>query len=49
MVKIFFTWLIIMIVYTIYKMIFQKERPIPEQVVVKAKNGKTKVIILRNK
>ncbi|MBA7574525.1 hypothetical protein ES708_16334 [subsurface metagenome] len=38
-----------MIVYTIYKLIFQKERPIPKQVVIKARDGKRKIIILRNK
>lgn len=47
--KIIFTWLIIMIFYTIYKMIFKKERPTPKQVVIKARNGKRTIIILRNK
>jgi len=49
MVKIIFTWLIVMIVYTVYKLIFQKEKPIPEQVIIKARNGKRTIIILRNK
>jgi len=49
MVKIFFAWLIVMIIYAVYKMIFQKEKPIPEQVVIKARNGKRTIVILRNK
>lgn len=49
MVKIIFFWLIAMIIYTIYKMIFQKDKPIPEQIVIKARDGMTKIIILRNK
>jgi len=49
MVKIFFTWLMVMIFYAVYKLIFKKERPIPEQVIIKAKNGKRTIVILRNK
>jgi len=37
--KIIFTWLIIMIIFTIYKMIFQKEEPIKFKQIIN-KNGK---------
>ncbi|MBA7546060.1 hypothetical protein ES705_38443 [subsurface metagenome] len=47
-VKIIFTWLIIMIFYAVYKMIFKKKKSIPEQIVIKARDGKTKIVILRN-
>jgi hypothetical protein len=48
---IYFLWLIFLLfVGEFFYILFwqKKEKPIPEQVVIKAKNGKTKIIILRN-
>ena len=49
---IYFLWLIFLLFIGgfLYRHFRQKEkRPLPKQVVIKAKNGKTKIIILRNK
>jgi len=48
---IYFLWLIFGLFVLMFSrmLFFHKDRPIPEQTVVKAKNGKTKIVILRNK
>ncbi len=47
---IYFLWLIFILFALVFLRIlfFHKEKPIPEQVVIKARDGKTKIIILRN-
>ncbi|GAI64481.1 unnamed protein product [marine sediment metagenome] len=48
---IYFLWLIFLLIIGkfFYILFWQKERPIPKQVVIKAKNGKTKIIIDNSK
>jgi hypothetical protein len=47
----YFLWviLILFIGEFLYILLWQKEKPIPEQVVIKARNGKRTIVILRNK
>ncbi len=48
---IYFLWLIfgLFVLMFLKILFFHKEKPIPEQVVIKARDGKTKIVILRNK
>lgn len=47
---IYFLWLIFLLFVLMFFRIlfFHKEGPIPKQVVIKARNGKREIVILRN-